>query len=278
MKSDEVVETTKNYYDSDDADNFYYNIWGGEDIHVGLYYNEEDTIFEASQRSVDKLASLVEDRITPDMRILDVGAGYGGTARYFVKKFGCKVDCLNLSDKENERNVNKNKELGYDDKINVVGGNFEELPFEDEAFDMVMAQDAILHSAQKMTVFEEAVRVLKPGGDFFFTDPMQADDCPEGVLQPVLERIHLDSMGSVAKYRDYAQKLGLEEIQVIEEPEQLTNHYSNVRKKLQNNYDEILKKVSQDYVDKMIKGLGHWVEAGENGYLNWGFLHFRKKK
>ncbi len=159
-----------------------------------------------------------------------------------------------------------------------MGGNFEELPFEDEAFDIVMAQDAILHSAQKMTVFEESVRVLKPGGDFIFTDPMQADDCPEGVLQPVLERIHLDSMGSVAKYRDYAQKLGLEEIQVIEEPEQLTNHYSNVRKKLQKNYDEILKKVSQDYVDKMIKGLGHWVEAGENGYLNWGFLHFRKKK
>ncbi len=279
MKREEVVETTKKYYDSDDADEFYYNIWGGEDIHVGLYERiGEPSIYEASQKSVEKLASLVEDRITEDTRILDIGAGYGGTARYFVKRFGCKVDCLNLSDKENERNVNKNKELGLDDKINVVGGNFEELPFEDETFDMVMAQDAILHSANKKKVFEEAIRVVKPGGDFFFTDPMQADDCPEGVLQPVLERIHLDSMGSVEKYRKMAEELGLEEIQVIEMPVQLTNHYGSVRKKLQEQYNEILEKCSKEYVDRMIEGLGHWVEAGKKGYLNWGFLHFRKKQ
>ena len=31
-----VVKTAQEYYDSDDADNFYYHVWGGEDIHVGL--------------------------------------------------------------------------------------------------------------------------------------------------------------------------------------------------------------------------------------------------
>lgn len=33
----EVVETARDYYNSPDADNFYFHIWGGEDIHVGLY-------------------------------------------------------------------------------------------------------------------------------------------------------------------------------------------------------------------------------------------------
>jgi sarcosine/dimethylglycine N-methyltransferase len=33
--------------------------------------------------------------------------------------------------------------------------------------------------------------------------------------------------------------------------------------------------VSQEYVDNMLKGLGHWVEAGQKGYLRWGILHFR---
>jgi ubiquinone/menaquinone biosynthesis C-methylase UbiE len=42
----------------------------------------------------------------------------------------------------------------------------------------------------------EVDRVLKPGGELVFTDPMQADDCPDGVLQPVLDRIHLESLGS----------------------------------------------------------------------------------
>ncbi|MDH5777270.1 MAG: SAM-dependent methyltransferase, partial [Gammaproteobacteria bacterium] len=33
----EAVATARDYYNSEDADNFYNIIWGGEDIHIGLY-------------------------------------------------------------------------------------------------------------------------------------------------------------------------------------------------------------------------------------------------
>lgn len=275
-KSQEVVDTTKNYYDSEDADNFYYHVWGGEDIHVGLYNEIGESIYEASQRSVEKMTELIKDRVDESTRMVDVGAGYGGTARYFAKKFGCSVDCLNLSDKENELNEEKNKKLGLDHLVKVYGGNFEALPFSDDLYDVAIAQDALLHSGNKKKVFEEVDRVLKSGGDFIFTDPMQADDCPEGVLKPVLERIHLDSMGSVAKYRQMAKDLGWEEVQVEEMPEQLVNHYSSVRKLLQEKYEGLKDKISTAYMDRMIEGLGHWVEKGGQGYLNWGYIHFRK--
>ena len=32
-----AVSTAREYYNSEDADNFYFAIWGGEDIHIGLY-------------------------------------------------------------------------------------------------------------------------------------------------------------------------------------------------------------------------------------------------
>ena len=32
----EAVSIARDYYNSDDADNFYAIIWGGEDIHIGL--------------------------------------------------------------------------------------------------------------------------------------------------------------------------------------------------------------------------------------------------
>ena len=275
-KSQEVVDTTKNYYDSDDADNFYYNVWGGEDIHVGLYNEIGESIYEASQRSVEKMTELMKGRVQDKSKVVDVGAGYGGTARYFVDKFGCYVDCLNLSEKENDLNKEKNEELGYEKYVDVFGGNFEALPFSDNSYDHAIAQDALLHSGNKKKVFEEVDRVLKSGGDFIFTDPMQADDCPEGVLKPVLERIHLDSMGSVAKYRQMAKELGWEEVQVVEMPEQLVNHYSSVRKLLSEKYDDLKGTISTAYMDRMIEGLGHWVEKGHNGYLNWGYIHFRK--
>ena len=33
----QIVETARSYYNSDDADNFYFHVWGGTDIHIGLY-------------------------------------------------------------------------------------------------------------------------------------------------------------------------------------------------------------------------------------------------
>lgn len=277
-----VVDTTKQYYDSEDADNFYYKLWGGEDLHVGVYDERKDTVDavrEASIRAVEKMIGLLQKatKVTAETKVLDIGSGYGGTARYFAKHCGCHVDCLNLSDKENERNRQKNKEQRLEDKVSVYGGNFEELPFSDGVYDVVICEDSLLHSANKQKVLEEVKRVLKNGGHFIFTDPMQADEVPEGVLDPVLQRIHLDSMGSIKKYREIAKLLGLKEVQVVELPEQIPRHYGSVRSVLQKNYESLKGSISTDYMDRMLTGLGHWVEKGEQGHLNWGYLHFQKQ-
>lgn len=272
-----TVETARSYYNSDDADNFYALIWGGEDIHIGLYYAEEDTIFAASQRTVEKLASFIH-QLTSSSRVLDIGAGYGGTARYLAKRSGCAVDCLNLSEIQNQRNRQLNQEHGFSDNIQVIDGDFESIPAGAQTYDVICSQDAILHSGQRRRVLEEVNRVIKPGGEFIFTDPMQSDDCPAGVLQPVLDRIHLDSLGSIGFYTQNLQELGFEKIQTIEMTEQLINHYRRVLQELNRRTDDTLKTCSQEYIERMKTGLKHWIEAGQQGYLAWGILHFRKKQ
>jgi sarcosine/dimethylglycine N-methyltransferase len=119
-------------------------------------------------------------------------------------------------------------------------------------------------------------RVLKAGGEFIFTDPMQADDCPAGVLQPVLNRIHLDSLGSLDFYRQQARRLGWEELGVVDLTPQLVTHYTRVRQELAKRREALTGKVSDEYMDRMIQGLGYWVDAGDNNYLSWGILHFYK--
>jgi sarcosine/dimethylglycine N-methyltransferase len=190
--------------------------------------------------------------------------------------FGCHVTCLNLSEAQNARNRAKSAEQDLADRIEVVDGSFEDIPAADHSFDLAWSQDAILHSGQRERVLEEVDRVLKPGGEFIFTDPMQADDCPAGVLQPVLERIHLDSLGSFDFYRQQAWQLGWEELGVFDLTPQLVTHYSRVRQELAKRREMLSGKVSDEYIDRMIQGLGHWIDAGDNGYLSWGILHFRK--
>jgi sarcosine/dimethylglycine N-methyltransferase len=271
----EVVETARTYYNSDDADNFYFHVWGGEDIHIGLYETPDEAIADASRRTVERMASLVPN-IGPQTRVLDMGSGYGGAARWLAERFGCRVAALNLSEKENERNREMNRARGLEKLIDVVDGSFESVPAEADSFDLVWSQDAILHSGQRDKVVAEAARVLRPGGHFVFTDPMQADDCPDGVLQPVLDRIHLDSLGSFAFYREAAAKFGLEEVEVVPMTEQLVRHYGRVRDELMARRAELAGKVTDAYVERMLAGLGHWVEAGKAGYLAWGVMHFRK--
>lgn len=269
-----LVETTKNYYNSHDADEFYHSIWGGEDIHVGIYNSEDEEITTASRRTVEKMVEILA--IHSETKVLDIGSGYGGSARFLAKNFNCSVTCLNLSEAENTRNLQKTKEQGLEKLIKVVEGNFEQLPFEDNQFDLIWSQDAILHSGKKEKVFQEVNRVLKSEGKFIFTDPMQSDDCPEGVLQPILDRIHLESLGFVKFYKELANQNNWKVFKIIEMPEQLTQHYDNVLTELIKRENELKEKVSFDYITRMKAGLNHWVEGGKKGYLNWGILYFEK--
>ena len=160
-----AVNTARDYYNSRDADSFYSKIWGGEDIHIGLYEDEQKPIFTASRRTVERMATSLPG-LGPDSRVLDLGSGYGGSARYLANAYGCRVVALNLSEVENERARELNREAGLDGLIEVIDGSFEAIPFGDDHFDVAWSQDAILHSGERETVLGEVSRVLKPGGRF----------------------------------------------------------------------------------------------------------------
>jgi sarcosine/dimethylglycine N-methyltransferase len=272
----EAVNVARDYYNSEDADNFYALIWGGEDIHIGLYASDRDPITEASARTVRHMADML-DGLGSGSRVLDIGAGYGGAARYLASTFGCSVVALNLSEKENERDREINAARGLADRIDVVDGSFENIPAADSSFDVVWSQDAILHSGNRRKVLQEVARVLKPGGLFVFTDPMQADDCPEGVLQPILDRIHLSSLGSPGFYRKVAAELGMEEQGFEERTDQLTMHYGRVLQETEARETDLARSVDPDYIARMKKGLGYWIDGGRRGYLAWGIFLFRKQ-
>ncbi len=272
----QVVQTAQDYYNSDDADNFYFHIWGGEDIHIGMYSEGTRDIAQASQKTVDTMAEMLGE-IKPETRVIDLGAGYGGAARYLCNKFGCQVHCVNLSEAQNARNRELSAAQDLQDKIRVTDGSFEDLPDEPRHYDLVWSQDSFLHSGARERVMAEIDKVLKPGGKIIFTDPMQADDCPPGVLQPVLDRIHLDSLGSPAFYRQQAKRFGWQELRYLEMTEQLVNHYSSVQAELKRRREELSNSVSAAYIDRMLAGLQHWIEAGNNGYLSWGIMLLQKK-
>ncbi len=141
---------------------------------------------------------------------------------------------------------------------------------------MVWSQDSVLHSTNRGKVLSEVARLLVQDGLFVFTDPMQKGKGKRPDLQPVYDRLHLESMGSVELYREIATKVGLEEVSINEYPEQLVNHYSRVLDEINRRYDELVEVSNKDYIERTKKGLHHWIENGKKGNLNWGIMVFRK--
>ena len=268
-----VVRVTRDYYNSDDADRFYHDVWGGEDIHIGIYIQADEPIRTASERTVALMADRLEN-VGPDTRVIDLGAGYGGAARWLARTKGCHVTCVNLSEIQNRRNRELTAAAGLNDRIRVVDGSFEDIPAEDGEFDIAWSQDSILHSGDRARVLDEIGRVLKRRGQFVFTDPMQSADCPPGVLAPVLSRIHLESLGSLEFYRAGAAERGWRERSVLEMTHQLVRHYTRVREELIARRWQLVNRLSREYLERMITGLDNWILAGQRKHLYWGILHF----
>jgi sarcosine/dimethylglycine N-methyltransferase len=266
--------TAEAYYDSDDADAFYSLVWGGEDIHVGCYEDTRDIASasaETCERMIGKLSSLHSHTT-----VLDLGAGYGGSARRLAAEYGCSVTTLNISEAQNDTNRYKNRRASLKDRIRVLYGSFDDVPAADNSFDVVWSQDSFLHAPDRRRVLEEAFRVLKPGGEMVFTDPMQADDVPDGALQSVYDRLDLRDLGSMRFYREAAQSVGFEVLEQTDLVDNLRVHYDRVREELEARRTELERKSSAEYLDKMLVGLKNWVDAADSGHLAWGIQHFRK--
>ncbi len=271
MSAQQAEATARSYYDSEDADTFYSSVWGGEDIHVGLYRTDDEEIAPASRRTVEQMGEIAG--IGTGTEVLDLGAGYGGAGRQLAKRFGAKVTCLNLSPVENERNSRLTAEQGLSDLVSVSTGTYEDVPLPDASVDVVWSQDAFLHSGDRDKVLDEAVRVLRPGGHVVFTDPMAVDGVDPSSLRPILERIQLSTMATPGFYTAGLEKRGMTAVRFHDHAAQLPTHYRRVREELVARESELKNAISEDYITKMKAGLQHWVDGGNAGNLTWGIFH-----
>lgn len=186
------------------------------------------------------------------------------------------MTCLNLSEVENDYNRKRNQQEGVEHLIDVLEGAFEALPFEDGTFDVVWSQDAIVHSGDRDSVLSEAARVLAPGGKFVFTDLLAADHTPVDTLGPILERLHLSSMGTPGYYREATARVGLTDLGFDDLSAQLPLHYARVLEETERRESELLERISADYLERMKAGLREWVARGQAGDLVWGIHYYQR--
>lgn len=98
------------------------------------------------------------------MRVLDMGSGLGGAARYLAVTFGCHVTGLDLTAEYCRVASMLTRRLGLESQVCYRHGDALEMPFADASFDVLWTQHATMNIADKDRLCREMWRVLKPGG------------------------------------------------------------------------------------------------------------------
>lgn len=156
----DYTTVVNHYYDL--ATDFYEFGWG-HSFHFAPRHR-----WEALDSSIARHEMWLANRagFNSNMKIIDIGCGVGGPLRTIAKFTGAKMTGLNNNAYQISRGERMIKAAGLAEKANFVKGDFMHIPLESETYDGAYAIEATCHAPDRVGVFTEIFRLLKPGGVF----------------------------------------------------------------------------------------------------------------
>lgn len=115
----------------------------------------------------DRLIRMIRPRA--NHKYLDVAGGTGDIAFRLRRKIGAGADITLCDLTENMLSVGRDRAInkGWLDDFQWITGNAEDLPFEDNSFDVYTIAFGLRNVTHIDKALKEAHRVLKPGGRFY---------------------------------------------------------------------------------------------------------------
>lgn len=112
-------------------------------------------------------------KVSAASHVLDVGCGLGGAARFVASHHGCQVTGIDLLPEYIETGRAICHWLKLDRLVHLQQGSALALPFEDESFDGAYMLHVAMNIEDKIRLFREVARVLRPGSRFGVFDVMR---------------------------------------------------------------------------------------------------------
>jgi cyclopropane fatty-acyl-phospholipid synthase-like methyltransferase len=117
----------------------------------------------------------------PKSRVLEIGSGIGGPARYLAHAVGCHVTALELQPEVHAIAADLTRRCGLDGRVAHVCGDALSHPLPDAGFDAAVSWLAVLHIPDRARLLARIAQALRPGGgcaieDFSMRAPFAPHD------------------------------------------------------------------------------------------------------
>jgi ubiquinone/menaquinone biosynthesis C-methylase UbiE len=151
--------------------------------------------------------------------VLDLGAGGGLDCFIAANKVGKtgKVIGVDMTPQMIDR-ARENARKGNYENIEFRLGEIENLPVANDTVDLIISNCVINLSPNKERVFNEAFRVLKPGGRIMISDIVLLKELPDVIKENIGAYVGCIS-GAILKdqYLGMIEKVGFQDVEIIQE-------------------------------------------------------------
>jgi arsenite methyltransferase len=186
---------------------------------IGYSDEEMDSVPEGANLGLGCGNPLAMALLHEGATVLDLGSGAGFDCFLAAKRVGKtgRVIGVDMTPEMLDR-ARDNARRGKYANVEFRLGEIENLPVADAAVDVVISNCVINLSPNKPRVFEEAFRVLKPGGRLLVSDIVLSKTLPDAVRQSVQAYIGCIAGAEMKpKYLQMIVDAGFQDVQVLEE-------------------------------------------------------------
>jgi SAM-dependent methyltransferase len=111
--------------------------------------------------------------LRPEHHVLEVASGSGGPALYAANHAGCRITGIDANEAGVATATQSAADSNQADRVTFTVANANSpLPFGDDSFDAILCIDSMNHFPDRLKVFQEWRRILRPGPCAVFTDPV----------------------------------------------------------------------------------------------------------
>jgi len=128
--------------------------------------------------------------INEKTKILDIGSGIGGPARYLADKTGAEITAIELQSDQNNLAKDLTKKCGLSNKINHICGDILDYDFKNQTFDAVVSWLTLYHIANHEILLKKLFDLLNPNGFFYTEDITSRINLSDADLKEIKKEIY----------------------------------------------------------------------------------------